>query len=50
MVSLIYWSDDTKLLVVPQMLNFIKILDIATIPQKNEEYYEECHYLDSSDL
>ena len=32
------------------MLNFIENLDIASIPQTNEEYYDECHYLDPSNL
>jgi hypothetical protein len=32
------------------MLNFIENPDIASIPQTNEEYYEECHCLDPSDL
>jgi len=32
------------------MLNFIENPDIASIPQTNKEYYDECHYLDSSDL
>jgi hypothetical protein len=32
------------------MLNFIKIPDVASIPQTSEEYYDECHYLDPSDL
>ena len=50
MVCLILWSDDTELLVVPEMLNFIENPDIASIPQTNEEYYKECHYLDPSDL
>jgi hypothetical protein len=50
MVCLIQWSDDTELLVVPEMLNFSENSDIASIPQTNEEYYKECHYLDPSDL
>jgi hypothetical protein len=50
MVCLIQRSDDTELLVVPEMLNFIENPDIASIPQTNEEYYKECHYLDPSDL
>jgi hypothetical protein len=50
MVCLIWRSDDTELLVVPEMLNFIENPDIASICQTNEEYYEECHYLDPSDL
>ena len=32
------------------MLSFVDNLDIASIPQTNEEYYKECHYLDQSDL
>jgi hypothetical protein len=32
------------------MLNVIENPDIASIPQTNEEYYEECHYLGLSDL
>jgi hypothetical protein len=43
-------SDGTKLLAVPQMLNFIENPDTASIPQTNKEYYDECHYLDPSDL
>ncbi len=50
MVCHIPQSDGTKLLAVPQMLNFIENPDIASIPQTNEEYYDECHYLDPSDL
>ncbi len=50
MVSLIRRSDDTELLVVQEMLSFIENPDIAFIPQTNEEFYEECHYLDPSDL
>ncbi len=50
MVCLIQRLEDTEILVVPQMLNFIKNPDIASIPQTNEEYYKECHYLDPSDL
>jgi hypothetical protein len=50
MVCLILRSDDTDYLVVPEMLNFIENHDIASIPQTNEEYYEQCHYLDPSDL
>jgi len=42
--------DGTKLLAIPQMVNFIKIPDVASIPQTSEEYYDECHYLDPSDL
>ncbi len=49
-VCFIRWSDDTEFLVVPEMLNFIENPDIASIPQTNEEYYKECHYLDPSDL
>jgi hypothetical protein len=48
MVCLIQWLDDTKLFVVPQMLNSIENLDITSIPQTNNKYYEECHYLDPS--
>jgi hypothetical protein len=47
-VCLIQRSDDTELLVVPEMLNLIEIADIASIPQTNEECYQECHYLDPS--
>jgi hypothetical protein len=47
MVCHIQQLDDTQLLVVPQMLNFIENPDIASIPQTNEEYYKECHYLDT---
>jgi hypothetical protein len=50
MVCLIWRSDDTELLVVPEMLNFIENPSIASIPQINEEYYKECHYLNPSDL
>jgi hypothetical protein len=32
------------------MLNFIENSDIASIPQTNEEYYEEYHCLVPSDL
>ncbi len=32
------------------MLKFIEHLDIASIPQTNEEYYEQRHYLDPTDL
>jgi hypothetical protein len=42
--------DDTEFLVVPKMLNFSENLDIASIPQTDEVYYEECHYLHPSDL
>jgi hypothetical protein len=31
--------------VVPEMLNFIKSPDIASIPQTNEEYNGNCHKL-----
>ncbi len=50
MVCHIQQSDGTKLLAVLQMPNFIENPDIASIPQTNEEYYDECHYLDPSDL
>ncbi len=50
MVCLIRRSDNTELLVVLEILNFIENPDIASIPHTNEEYYEECHYLDPSDL
>jgi hypothetical protein len=50
MVCLIQRSDNTEFLVVPEMLNFIENPDIASIPQTNEEYYKECHYLDPSNL
>ncbi len=50
MVCHIQWSDGTKLLAVPQMLNFSENSDIASIPQTNKEYYDKCHYLDPSDL
>ena len=50
MFCLIRRSDDTELLVVLEMLNFIENPDIASISQTNEEYYKECHYLDPSDL
>ncbi len=50
MVCLICRSDNSELLVVPEILNFVENPDIASIPQTNEEYYEECHYLDPSDL
>jgi hypothetical protein len=50
MVCHIQWLDRSKLLAVPQILNFIEIPDIASIPQTNKEYYDECHYLDPSDL
>jgi hypothetical protein len=50
MVCLIQQSDDTELLVVLEMLNFIENPDIASILQTNKEFHEECHYLDPSDL
>jgi hypothetical protein len=50
MVCLIQRLDDTELLVVPEMINFIENPDIASIPQTNEEYYKKSHYLDPSDL
>jgi hypothetical protein len=50
MVCHIQQSDGTELFVIPQMLNFIENPGIASNPQTNEEYYDECHYLDSSDL
>jgi hypothetical protein len=50
MVCHIQWLDGTKILAVPQMLNFIENPDIASIPQTNKEYYDKCHYLDPSDL
>jgi hypothetical protein len=40
MVCHIQRLDGTELLVVPQMLNFIKNPDIASIPQTNKEYYD----------
>jgi hypothetical protein len=50
MVCHIQRSDGTKLLAIPQMLNFINNPDVASIPQTNKEYYDECHYLDPSHL
>jgi hypothetical protein len=50
MVCHIQQSDGTELLTVPQMPNFIENPDIASIPPSNKEYYDECHYLDPSDL
>ncbi len=50
MFCLIRRSDDTELLVVLEMLNFIENPDIASISQTNEEYFKECHYLDPLDL
>jgi hypothetical protein len=50
MVCHIQQSDGTELFIVPEMLNFIENPDIASIPQTNEEYYDQCHYLDPSDL
>ena len=35
---------------IPETFNFIGNPDIASIPQTNEEYYEQCHYLEPSDL
>jgi hypothetical protein len=50
MVCHIQQSDGTKLLAVPQMLNFIENPDLASIPQTNKDYYDECPYLDPSNL
>jgi hypothetical protein len=50
MVCHIQRSDGTELYAIPQMINFIENPDVVSIPQTNEEYYNECHYLDPSDL
>ena len=38
------------MMVAPELLNFIKNPDIASIPQTISDYYEECQYLEPSDL
>ncbi len=38
------------MMVAPVFLNFIENPDIASIPQTILDYYEECQYLESSDL
>ncbi len=38
------------MMVAPELLNFIKNPDIASIPQTFSDYYEECQYLEPSDL
>jgi hypothetical protein len=41
-VCMIRHSDDTKMMVAPELLNFIANPDIASIPQTILDYYEEC--------
>jgi hypothetical protein len=38
------------MMVAPELLNFIENPDIASIPQTILDYYEECQYLEPSDL
>jgi hypothetical protein len=38
------------MMVAPELLNFIENPDIASIPQTILDYYEECQYLELSDL
>ncbi len=49
-VCMIQCSDDTKMMVAPELLNFIENPDISSIPQSILDYYEECQYLEPSDL
>ncbi len=38
------------MMVAPELLNFIENPDITSIPQTILDYYEECQYLEPSDL
>ncbi len=50
LVCMIQCLDDTKMMVASELLNFIENPDIASIPQTLLDYYEECQYLEPSDL